>query len=102
MISLAIRNRTNIHDGFKGYVASENLSGVQCDACGIKTETKKRDVINQLPNTLIIHLKRFELNFETWRNEKVNSRFEFPIHLNVEPYTREGLQRIEMEEKVCH
>ena len=40
-----------------------------------------------MPNVLIIHLKRFEFNFNTFQNEKVNTRFEFPPILDLNKYT---------------
>lgn len=36
-------------------------------------------------------LKRFDLNYETFQKEKVNDLCEFPIELNMKPYTKEGL-----------
>ena len=39
----------------------------------------------------MFHLKRFELNFDTFRREKVNDAFPFPKFLNMYPYTKEGL-----------
>jgi len=35
--------------------------------------------------------RRFELNFETFQHDKVNSRFAFPTEINLEPYTKEGV-----------
>jgi len=64
-----------------------------------KCKTLKRQVLHILPNTIFFHLKRFELNFETFRHEKSNQRFEFPEEINLEPYTREGLARRENEKK---
>ena len=34
------------------------------------------------------------------QREKVNSRFEFPRHLNLEPFTREGILRQEKKERI--
>ena len=59
----------------------------RCDECGKKVQTEKRGLLNKLPKTVVMHLKRFEFNFETFMREKVNSRFEFPHELDLEPYT---------------
>lgn len=48
--------------------------------------TFKRSLIKSLPNNLIIHLKRFTYDFERNQSVKINSRFEFPIELNIEEY----------------
>eukprot|EP01084_Bolivina_argentea_P313674 543215_1 len=97
MISLPIKNRTNMKESLEAFVQSESLDGVSCDHCAKKCQTLKRQVLHTLPNTIFFHLKRFELNFETFRHEKSNQRFEFPTEINLEPYTREGLQRRESE-----
>merc|ERR1712129_367074 len=73
--------------------------GVTCDFCAKKTTTWERQVLHILPNTIFFHLKRFELNFETFRHEKSNQRFEFPLDIDLEPYTKEGLIRIDKEAK---
>jgi ubiquitin carboxyl-terminal hydrolase 9/24 len=48
-----------------------------------------------LPPTLIIHLKRFYLDYNTFETKKYNNRFEFGRTLNVFPYTVEGIQWLE-------
>lgn len=39
------------------------------------------------------------MNFETFQHEKVNNRFEFPLRIDLEPYTKEGLARLEAEKR---
>merc|ERR1719242_2168571 len=99
IISLPIKNRTNMKESLEAFVQSETLEGVTCEVCDKKTTTLKRQVLHTLPNTIFFHLKRFELNFETFRHEKSNARFEFPEEFDMEPYTREGMKRIEREKK---
>lgn len=62
-----------------------------------KVDIWKRQCIHQLPNNLIFHLKRFELNFDTFLREKVNDSFPFPFVLDMYPYTRHGVMSIEQE-----
>jgi ubiquitin C-terminal hydrolase len=50
-----------------------------------------------LPTNLIIHLKRFDFDLETLRRSKVTRRVEFPMTLNLEAYTKEGLARQEAQ-----
>ena len=54
--------------------------------------TVKRLSIKSLPRHLIIHLKRFEFDYETMQQIKINDRFEFPEELDMFPYTLEGRQ----------
>merc|ERR1712173_250276 len=99
IISLPIKNRTNMKESLEAFVQSETLDGVTCDHCAKKTKTLKRQVLHALPNTIFFHLKRFELNFETFRHEKSNQRFEFPLDVDLEPYTKEGMIRLDKEKK---
>lgn len=64
-----------------------------CDKCQKGVDTLKRSCLKTLPNYLLIHLKRFEFDYEKMKNFKVNDSCEFPFLLNVEPYTAEGLAR---------
>jgi hypothetical protein len=52
--------------------------------------TVKRLSLKALPRHLIIHLKRFEFDFETMQQAKINDRFEFPNEIDMFPYTLEG------------
>ena len=61
-----------------------------CSQCQKKVDAKKRTCINTLPDNLIVHLKRFEFDLEQMRRIKVNDYCEFPMELNLEPYTKEG------------
>ena len=54
-------------------------------------EVVKRQLISILPNVCIFHLKRFELNYNTFTQEKINSRFEFPKRIDLYPYTTHGI-----------
>jgi hypothetical protein len=44
---------------------------------------------------LIIALKRFEFDFDRMIRVKVNDYLEFPVELDMENYTQEGLARKE-------
>ena len=52
--------------------------------------TTKRSSIRQLPEHLIIHLKRFEFDYTKMTQLKVNDSFAFPRTLDMRPYTAEG------------
>jgi ubiquitin carboxyl-terminal hydrolase 9/24 len=39
------------------------------------------------------------MNFETMRSVKLNDRLEFPLTLNMKPYTREGIHEQEQQQK---
>ena len=52
--------------------------------------TRKRSTIKKLPPCLPIHLKRFDLDYTTFQTVKLNERFDFPVEINMFPYTLEG------------
>lgn len=82
------------------YVKGEILerdNAYTCEKCSKKRDTLKRACIKILPNTLILHLKRFEFDFDSMKKIKVNSYCEFPTELNMEPYTTVGLARRETQ-----
>lgn len=54
-----------------------------------------RQAIKELPHMLVLHLKRFEWDFETETRFKKKDRFEFPLHLDMFRYTLEGLAEAE-------
>ncbi|CAN0021460.1 unnamed protein product, partial [Sphacelaria rigidula] len=56
----------------------------------VTLNTRKRCSIKSLPNHLMIHLKRFGFDFDTMQQTKINDRLEFPLELNMYPYTKEG------------
>jgi ubiquitin carboxyl-terminal hydrolase 34 len=47
----------------------------------------KRNLIAETPNVLIVHLQRIVFNFDTFQNDKINSRFEFPNILNLKDFS---------------
>jgi ubiquitin C-terminal hydrolase len=58
----------------------------------LRVTISKRMSLATLPEVLIFHLNRFEVNYETLINEKLNDSFSFPFQLNMYRYTKEGLQ----------
>lgn len=56
-----------------------------------RVPTLKRISLLTLPPHLIVHLKRFQFDFETMQQSKLNGRMEFPLELDMRPYTLEGL-----------
>jgi hypothetical protein len=47
-------------------------------------------------STLILHLKRFEFNLDAMVKIKLNDHCEFPLELDMEPFTVEGLAAREL------
>lgn len=58
-----------------------------CEKCDKKVDTLKRTCIKRLPKYLIIALRRFEFDYDKMVRVKVNDYCEFPMDLNLEPFT---------------
>lgn len=104
-ISVPVRDRKNLKESLDGWVEGENVSytwekGSSSDAHDdsadatpdekVTLDTHKRISIAKLPDQLIIHLKRFEFDFERMQQMKLHDRFEFPMELDMYPYTKAG------------
>ena len=92
-LSLEVSNMKTIYDSLDKYISPEKIDDFNCDTCNKKVTITKRNVLSDLPNTLIVHLQRIFYNYEIDRNEKINSRLEFPKVLNLKNYTIEEMAR---------
>ena len=93
-ISLEVKGVKNLEESLERFVAGEQINDYlwnESDKSSARENITKRQCISQLSNSIIFHLKRFELNFDTFRREKVNDLFPFPLTLDMRPYTKEGL-----------
>jgi ubiquitin C-terminal hydrolase len=93
-VQVEVKNRRNLYESLAAYIQGDLLDGdnkYKCEKCNKGVDAVKRVCIGSLPNNLVISLKRFEFDMETMRRFKVTDNFEFPMNLNVKPYTREGL-----------
>ena len=86
-LSLDIKNCNNLIDCLNKYISEENIEDYICDKCKNKITHVKTILLENLPNILIIHLKRISFNYEIFQNEKINSRIEFENKLNIKNYT---------------
>jgi ubiquitin C-terminal hydrolase len=76
------------------FVKADVLDGENkyfCEDVNKKIDVQKRCYFKKLPNTFIIHLKRFEFDFNTMLRIKVNDYFEFPLEFNMFKWTRDHL-----------
>lgn len=63
------------------------INDYKCDKCDQKVDVVKRSLIAETPNVLFIHLQRIVFNFDTFQNDKINSRFEFPNILKLKNFS---------------
>ncbi|KAF0685065.1 Aste57867_22993 [Aphanomyces stellatus] len=94
-LELQIRGKESIEESLAGFVEGELMDGdnkVECELCGEKKAAIRRTCFGALPQLLVLHLKRFDLDYQTFETVKLNNRCSFPLHLNMKPYTKEGLE----------
>lgn len=95
-ISVDIRGKKNLEESLSSYVQGELLeadNAYYCQICAKKMDAVKRVVVKSLPKTLVIHLKRFEFDYNTMNRLKLKDYFEFPSVLNMFPYTVDGIEK---------
>jgi len=90
-IPLEVKTKKNIEESLKAFTEGSEVEGYNCEECKKKVTVVKRAVVKKLPPTLCITLKRFVLNYETFQTEKLDDRIDFPIDLDMRPYSTEAL-----------
>ena len=97
-IDCQIRGKSDIHEALSTMCEVELMEGnnkVFCDHCKKNTDTVLKTAISALPDMLILSLKRFDLDYNTFETVKLNSRCEFGQTLNMKRYSLEGIEALE-------
>ena len=89
-LSLEIENCNSIYESIDNFISEETIDDYKCQKCGQQVTLTKKTLISNLPNILVIHLKRIKMNYDEEKVEKINSRFEFPKILNLKDYCVEN------------
>lgn len=90
-LSLDVKHSKTLSESLSRFISGDSISDYHCDKCNKKVEITKRTLIEKVPNILIAHLQRIVFNFDTFANEKINTRLEFPMTVDLYPYTKAGL-----------
>ena len=81
----------NVHECLRAYTAPEPLSPEQykCRSCEAPRQATKRVRIRKLPAILCVHVKRFgaKMTGSTFTQEKYEGKIDFPLVLDMSPYT---------------
>lgn len=86
-LSLTVKDIKSMHESLQKLVEGEVINDFSCEGCGKKVDISKRTLISQTPNVLIVHLQRIVFNFDSFKNDKLNTFFEFPYQLDLKPYS---------------
>ena len=101
-IDCQIRGKSDIHEALATLCEVEVMEGdnkVNCERCKKNTDTVLQTAISKLPNMLVLSLKRFDLDYNTFETVKINSRCSFDQTLNMKRYTLEAAEKLEQAEK---
>ena len=85
-LRVPIKGFKDLAQAFADMTRPEQLemdNAVMCEACGEKQPTEKRWWLPKLPPVLIVSLNRFAFNLHTLKREKVTTRFEIPLLLDM-------------------
>lgn len=86
-IILQIKNMLNVYESLdRIFKTDEIISDYFCETCNIKVDIIKGAKIEKLPQFLFFNLSRIEFDYETFERVKINSRFEFPLEINMKEY----------------
>lgn len=85
-LSLEISPNSSITSCLRNFSSKETLANEDkfyCDNCGSQMEAQRRMRIKKLPNTLVLHLKRFKFVENIGRMKKLSYRVVFPMELKL-------------------
>ncbi|KVH89676.1 Peptidase C19, ubiquitin carboxyl-terminal hydrolase 2, partial [Cynara cardunculus var. scolymus] len=88
-LSLEIEDANNISTALESFTKVEHLGDEEikftCENCNQKVSVDKQLVLDQTPSVCTLHLKRFKN--DGCYVEKIDKHVEFPLELDLQPYT---------------
>ena len=94
-VTLDIKGHKTLDGALDAYVKGEILDGENqyyVEKYQQKLSIRKSSSLKKLGNQIIIHLKRFEFDFVTFTNKKLNDYLSFPKEINFKKWTRAYLR----------
>lgn len=90
-LQLVLRNLRHLDQCFDQFQFEELLSGenqYECDTCKKLVDAVKGMKLEKLPDILTLHLKRFDIDYTTFENVKLNNKVIFPMQLDMNKHLR--------------
>ena len=94
-VTLDIKGHQTLEEALDAYIKGEILDGdnqYYVEEYKKKLPIRKSSSLKILGNQVIIHLKRFEFDFVTFTNKKLNDYLQFPFEINFKKWTRAYLR----------
>ena len=88
-ISIDVKNISELSKSMAQYGAKEVIDDYRCDQCGEKVSVEKSQHLHTLPPYFILHQKRFDFDYQTFRNTKLSTPFAFPINADLYVFDNE-------------
>lgn len=86
-LSLSVRHLQSLQASLESHIRPDLVEAYTCETCNEKRECFKSPLFKKLPKALVIQLKRFDYDWERGQAIKFNDQFEFPMTLDMAPYT---------------
>ncbi|KAL0488608.1 hypothetical protein AKO1_015690 [Acrasis kona] len=88
-IQLVIRDADSVEKAIDNYIKPEEMTGTEqwsCEELNKKVDAIKGLKFKTLPYLLMLHLKRFDYDPETWNRIKLGNKVSFPFELDLSKY----------------
>jgi ubiquitin carboxyl-terminal hydrolase 34 len=89
-IQCDVQGKATLADSLASFCEGDAMQGDnkwKCEECNKFVNAVRRSSIKEAPDHLILHLKRFEFDIASQRRNKINDHFEFPMALDITPYS---------------
>ena len=86
-LSLEVKNMKNIKESLDKLTTEDIICDYKCEHCEQRCDVTKRPLIKDCPNVLIVYLSRLIFDLDVLQNVKINTRYEFPMDINLKEYT---------------
>ena len=94
-LPVTVKELKTLQESLHKTIQGEVISDYECPGCKKKVDVTKRTLISKTPNVLIVQLQRIVFDFDTFTNQKVNTHFEFPEHLDLNEYSLNHIMKQE-------
>jgi ubiquitin carboxyl-terminal hydrolase 34 len=86
-LSLEVKHMKNFKESLDKLTTEDTISDYKCEHCDQRCDVTKRPLIKECPNVLIVYLSRLIFDLDVLQNVKINTRYEFPLDMNLKEYT---------------
>lgn len=92
-LTLEVKNSKTLAESFSKFTNGEVINDYTCDLCSQKADVSKKTLVSKLPRVLIVHLQRIVFSLDTFVNEKISTKLEFPFEIDLTPYKYEPVEK---------